>query len=403
MAADPMHPSLMTKMRASLAKERDAVVLEALRAAGKAAYDELLAADQAREQLVSGSVSLWDAPPATGSLLLAAWNAFMLQTLGEQFLDADYAARPGTVGYVPAVTFQQVSSWLTAVEGWVSRSRQARVNPDYDIAAELSLPAGLPEWAEVQTCPPEHLTALLAAVPPVRQHIDVALYGLERAGVPAEHQGAVNRLKQLAAEAAAAADYAMALRTARHNAELHQLIENNLKHALELWFHVGQLAAMPRLVASYTALRPAGRPDVATLPGGGRFDQWCLTDPVTLKRWKRDAKARQAIAELWRYDPDPAATIALKSEIDAAVRSGDVVVHRNRDGSSCYFECPWSPLYEVRRPVRIAGRGLRVLQQFTLQASADNVMRGGKFERGIIVGPFEATNEVEYCDPDGLH
>jgi hypothetical protein len=98
MAADPMRPSLMTKMRASLAKERDAVVLEALRAAGKVAYDELMAADRAREQLAADSMSLWDAPPATGSLLLAAWNAYMLQTLGEQFLDADYAARPGTVG-----------------------------------------------------------------------------------------------------------------------------------------------------------------------------------------------------------------------------------------------------------------------------------------------------------------
>ncbi|GAA4253250.1 hypothetical protein GCM10022255_053350 [Dactylosporangium darangshiense] len=403
MAADPMRPSLMTKMRASLAKERDAVVLEALRAAGKVAYDELMAADRAREQLAADSMSLWDAPPATGSLLLAAWNAYMLQTLGEQFLDADYAARPGTVGYVPAVTFDQVSSWLTAVEGWASRSRQARVNPDYDIAKELSLPAGLPEWAEVVPCPPEHLTALMAAVLPLRQHIDVALYGLERAGVPAEHQGAVNKIKQLAAEAAAAADYAMGLRTERHNAELHELIENNLKNALELWFHVGQLAAMPRLLTSYRAMRPASRPDVATLPGGSRFDPWCLTDRVTLKRWQRDAKAKRAIAELWRFDPDPAATMALKAEIDAAVAAGDVVLHRNRDGSSCYFECPWSPLYEVRRPVRIAGRNLRVLQQFTLQASGDDVLTGGKFERGIIVGPFEATDEVEYCDPDGRH
>src|SRR3954470_4017108 len=253
---DPMRPNLMTKMRASLAGERDAVVLEALRAAGKVAYDELIEADRAREQLAADGRSLWDAPPATGSLLVAAWNAYMLQILGEQFLDADYAARPGTVGYVPAVTFDQVSSWLSAVEGWGSRARQARVNPDYDIAKELLLPAGLPEWAEVEPCPPEHLTALLAAVPPLRQHIDVAVFGLERAGVPDEHRGAVNRLKQLAAEAAAAADYAVGLRTDRHNAQLHELIENNLKNALELWFHVGQLAAMPRLLSRYEAGRP---------------------------------------------------------------------------------------------------------------------------------------------------
>ncbi|WP_433206789.1 hypothetical protein ACQP00_40150 [Dactylosporangium sp. CS-047395] len=389
---DPLRPSLMTKMRASLAKERDAMVLEALRSAGKAAYDEMMHAEQAREQLATDGRSVWDAPRATGSLLVAAWNGYVLQTLGERFLDADYAAGPRTVGYVPAVTFDQVSAWLSAVEGWVSRARQARVNPDYDIAQELTLPAGLPEWAEDRTCPPEHLSALLAAVPPLRQHIDVAVYGLERSGVPEEQRTAVNRLKQLNAEATAAADYAEALRADRHDARLHELIENNLKNALEIWFHVGQLAAMPVLLSRYESLRPAARPDVAALPGGHRFDPWCLTDRVTLRRWQTDQRAKTAIAHLWRNDPDPAATLALKTQLEEAIADGDVVLYKTRDGSSCYFECPWAPLYEVRRPFQIAGRKLRVLQQFSLDVSA----QGGHFRRGIVVGPFEATEDVEY-------
>ncbi|WP_433615897.1 hypothetical protein ACQP2P_13060 [Dactylosporangium sp. CA-139114] len=66
--ADPMRPSLPTKMRASPAKERDAVVLEALRSAGKAAYDEMMQADRAREQLVADGRTQWDAPPATVTL-----------------------------------------------------------------------------------------------------------------------------------------------------------------------------------------------------------------------------------------------------------------------------------------------------------------------------------------------
>src|SRR5690348_307039 len=108
--SDPLHPTLLTKMRASLARERDAALLEALRSAGKIAYDELLAAEKTREELTAAGVALWDAPPAVGSQLLAAWNAFVLQTLGEQFLDADYTANPRTVGFVPAVTFDQVSA-----------------------------------------------------------------------------------------------------------------------------------------------------------------------------------------------------------------------------------------------------------------------------------------------------
>lgn len=401
--SDPLKPTLMTKMRASLSGERDAALLEALRAAGRVAYDELMAAEKVRAELTAAGSSLWDAPAAVSSQLLAAWNAFVLQTLGETFLDADYTANPGTIGFVPPITYDQASRWLAAVESWVSRARQARVNPDYDISLELALPAGLPPWAEVEPCPPEHLSALIAAIPPVREHVDVALFALEQGGIPDARRKAVNRLKQLAAEAAAATDYAMGLRTQRHNTALHELIENNLKQALELWFHAGQLAAMPRLLDNYRALRPAARPDIATLPGGARFDPWCLTDPATLRRWQHDRRATQAIQELWEWDPDPAATLALKAEVDAAFTAGDIVFLNARKNGTCYYECPWAPLYEVRRPVTIAGRSLRVLDQFTLEIAADDMPRGLPFRRGLILGPFRMTNEVEYCDPDGQH
>jgi hypothetical protein len=401
--ADPLRPTLMTKMRASLGGERDAALLEALRAAGRVAYDELIAAEKVRDELTADGLSLWTSPAAASSQLLAAWNAFVLQTLGETFLDADYTANPGTVGYVPPVTYDQTSRWLAAVEGWVSRARQARVNPDYDISRELALPASLPPWAEVDPCPPEHLSALLAAIPPVREHVDVALFTLDKGGIPPQHRKAVNQLRQLAAEAAAATDYAMGLRTGRHNATLHELIENNLKRALELWFHAGQLAAMPQLLGSYRALRPAARPDVAMLPGGPRFDPWCLTDPATLRRWQHDRRAVQAITELWEWDPDPAATLALKAEVDAALAAGDVVPLTGPDDGSCYFECPWSALYEVRRPVTIGGRSLPVLQHFTLEIAADDMPRGLPFRRGVLLGPFRTTSKVEYCDPDGQH
>jgi hypothetical protein len=397
--SDPFHPSVMTKMRATLAGERDAVLLEALRTAGRGCYEELLAADQLRDQILAGAASLWAAPAGQGSQMLAAWNGFVLQTLGESLLDADYATRPGTVGYVPPATFDQVSSWLSAVEGWVSRARQARVNPDYDISAELTLPAGLPTWTRAEPCPPEHLAGLLAAIPPVREHVEVALFALERTGVPEAHLHSLNQLKQLAAEAGAAADYAAGLRTERHDARLHELIEKNLRSALELWFHIGQLAAMPALLADYRALRPAPRPHLSTLPGGSRFDPWILTDRATLQTWKDDRKARQAIDEMWRHDPDPAATMALKAEIDAAVTRGDVTTFHTRAGSSCYYECPWAPLYEVRRPVRIATWSLKVLQQFTMRAAADDPRRGGAFRRGLVVGPFEPTDDVGYGDP----
>lgn len=63
-----------------------------------------------------------------------ARRSFVLQTLGEAFLDADHAAHPGTVGYVPAVTARQVWSWLAAAGPWLSRARQARSAHGYDVA-----------------------------------------------------------------------------------------------------------------------------------------------------------------------------------------------------------------------------------------------------------------------------
>ncbi|MEV6931155.1 hypothetical protein AB0M46_42615 [Dactylosporangium sp. NPDC051485] len=362
---EPQQPSFLTRLRAGLAGERDTVYLEALRAAGRVAYDEILAADELRERLPS----LWGAPPAATSQLLAAWNAFVLQTLGETFLDADYAARPSTAGYVPPVTYAQAAAWLTAVGEWVSRARQARANPEYDIALNTLLPAPLPAWAEVVTCPPEHLVALQAAVAPVREHAEVALHALVRGGVPPQFESAVHRLNQDGAAAAAAADYAAGLRTGRHHAGLHELIEQHLRRALELWFRVGQLASMPSLLA------------------GPRFDVWCMTDKATVERWRRDPRAARAVADMWRLDPDPGATLAIQAQIDAGLHRGDLWYHVPRYGDTCYFEPPFSPLYVVRRPVRIAGVALRAGVHFAV--------RGGA-RRGLVIGPFRPTTPARY-------
>jgi hypothetical protein len=84
-----------------------------------------------------------------------------------------------------------------------------------------------------------------------------------------------------------------------------------------------------------------------------------------------------------------------------AAFAGDIAFLNARKSGTCYYECPWALLYEVRRPVTINGRSLRVLDQFTLEFAADDMPRGLPFRRGLLLGPFRMTNEVEYCDPDG--
>lgn len=119
-------------------------------------------------------------------------------------------------------------------------------------------------------------------------------------------------------------------------------------------------------------------------------------------KWKRDSQARQAISNLWRYDPDPARTVALAAEIDAAYEAGDIAYATDNRGREFgnYFCCPWSAIYVVKRPLRLAGRRLRVMEQFALDVSAEEMAENGTFVRRLVTGPFSPTTKVDYCDPE---
>ncbi|GAA4703626.1 hypothetical protein [Phytohabitans rumicis] len=248
--ADPLRPTLMTRLRAGLGGEQDGRVLEALRQAGMGAYHELMVADQARDRLTVDGYSVWTAPPGVGSHLLAAWAAVTVQRLGETMLDSVYAADPGTVGYVYPVTFQQVWHWLSAVEGWLSLAGEARDNPGYDISAALRVPVSLPVGPVARDCPAEHRDAMLLAMAVLRQHAETAMHQLE-ADAPADARKSVGMVKRMAGLAATSADYVAGLHVAHDDVRLHAVIDDRVRVALNLWFHIGQLAALPRLLTAY--------------------------------------------------------------------------------------------------------------------------------------------------------
>ncbi|MGW2157945.1 hypothetical protein [Nonomuraea sp. NPDC001699] len=407
MANDPARPTLMTRVIAAYRGEVSTDELEAYRRAGGLVYTELEHAEELRLRLVQDGVNLWHGSQAASGQLLCTWNAFVLQTIGEQLLDADYTADPRTAGYVPPVTSRQVAACFGQVEGWVSRARQAAGNSRYLVETELQLPADLPEWAEADPCPLPHLHGMLAAARAIRRHAEVA-FGVFEQTVPDahDHQADLQRLRQLVAEAATAADYAEGLLKADPRPSLHEAIEQRLQRSLELYYHVGQLIAMPRHIAGYrsTATRPAATYESLDVDARD-FDAWCLTDPQRREFWQADPKARQAVKEMWEYDPDPAATLRIQGQINAAFRDGAIAYAVDAAGEplGSYYCCPFPAIYSVRRPVVIGGRRLRPMQQFTYEASAEEMERGGPFKREIIVADFRPTDDIDYCDPDGLH
>lgn len=384
----------VTRVRAALKGEVDASALEAYRHAGAAVFAKLEAAEQLRP-----GVDAWAPSPAQASQLLATWNAYCLQTLAEQLLDADFAADPGTVGFVPPVTAEQVRRLFAQVPMWLSRAAQAAENPRYDLSSELVLPADLPPWVEVSPCPHTHLTAMLSASRAIRERSEAAMSDLTKA-VPADREDDAARLRQLAADAASAADYAADMVAPRLDRQLHEDIEARLHHALERYYRLGQLAAMPSLIATLDQ-PPAASPRGQRPTEMSGFDPWCLTDPASRETWKRDPAARRAVDNLWRFDPDPPATLAVQQQIDQAEQDGSIARATDEYGRPLghYFCCPWSAVYEVRRPVVIAGQRLPVGTQFAFDVSAEEVDEGGAFVRRLITGPFSRTDRVDYCDP----
>lgn len=397
-------PRLVTRLAAALRGEISATTIEALRRAGRGVYGDLMLADSLREQQAMQGIDVWSMAPGARSQFLCTWNAYALQTLGEAFIDADYAADLQTVGYLPPVTAEQAARFLGEVEYWSAAARRAAADPGFDVTTARILPAPLPPWADVEPCPVPHLQAMLASAQAMHERAEHALADFTRAGVPADRTQDAATLAGLAADADSALDYAAGLYSPGASEQVHQRTENSLRRAIEGYYRLVQLLAMPELLrrpeVEAVTVVPTGP---GRLPGQPGFDPWVLTDPASRANWQQDRAAVRAIENLWYHDPDPAATLAIQAQIDAAVRAGHVEVGVTPDGETIgnYFCCPWSAVYLVRRPVIIDRRRLRPGQQFTFDVSAEEIFEGGSFKRQLLVGPFSPTREIDYCNPAG--
>lgn len=394
-------PGFWGRLLARVEGEVPADTVEAYRRAGGPAYELHEQAEARRAEQKRAAIDPWAAPPAERAFMLCAWNAFVLQTLGDQFVEADYRTNPATVGYLPKVTAEQVLSFYRGVEDWLSRARRAESSPSYQI--DVDLPTDLPPWAEVEPCPRAHMEGMLAAARLIAPHAETLVGMFEPVSDLPERQKAVRGVHEMLADARTRADYAERLYSPTIPNDLHQQVERSIKAALAQYFRAGQMIAMPS-IAETGRVRAARGTATATslpLPGEPGFDPWRLTDPDSRAMWQRDREARAAIDALWDLDPDPRRTLAIQAELEAALARGDIGYASGPSGTKLgsYYCCPWAPVYVAKRDVTLGGRRLRPAQEFTYDVSAEEVGEGGRFRREILPGTFSATDNVDYCNP----
>jgi hypothetical protein len=400
------NPSMWGRMFARFQGEVPGETLEAYRRASLPVFELMDQVEARRQACVADGLDPWTIPPAIRAEFLCAWNAFVLQTLGNDILEADYAEYPATAGFVPRVTAEQVMAYFAQVEGWLDRAHQAHANPDF--ALDVSVPAQLPPWSEVEPCPESHLRGMVQAMRAVGEHAAAAMGALpETAPGGPEQQKQLNRIRQLYASAQSKARYAAELHGADPPPAVRERVEPYAREAIEMFYELGQLIADPTLVKDAPArkekrLLPSSKPGNAeqrfALPLQPGFDEWCLTDPAARSRLWSDRKARKALDELWRQDPDPARTLAIQADIVAAFERGDVG-YAETDGERVgyWFRCPWCPVYVVNHALTLGGVRLKPRQQFVYEVSAADGNR--EFVRRVLPGTYRHTDRVIYDEP----
>ena len=388
-------PPLLTRLAAKLRGEVPAEALEAFRTAGGAVYPMLLAGCET----AAGNAALGRHPWTTRQDdLLAVWAALVLQVIGEALLAEDYAASPATAGYLPPVTAEQAWACFDQVGPWLGRARQCQADPAYDLGGELALPGRFGGWVADDECPPAHLRALCGAATVIATHLHTLLGALLSAGTPRGFGATRVELERRLAAVRQRLDYLGALSAGPGDPgeELAVRLLDESRALLDELFVLGQLVAAPDLLGrTVAAARPPARVRLP-MPGEPDFDRWCLTAPAHRDWFRRRPGARRAVDRLWKLDPDPARTLTIQAEIEAAARSGRIVAAGGGGEQLAFHACPWGQVWLVVRPVHLGGQRLEVMTQFAYEVSAAEVRSTGTFVRRVVRGPFVRTGRVGF-------
>jgi hypothetical protein len=262
-------PTGWNRFLSTLRREISAAALESYRRAGGPVFELQEWVENGRLECRIDGVDAWSVPPGTRQAWIAAWNAFVLQTLATELLEGDYRQAPATAGFVPRSTAEQALSYFREVERWVNRAHQARANPEYRLDADV--PAPLPSWRPAAPMSAAHVASLVAALRVIANHAHEAM-----AFLPAEspldetRRSELNVLRQIHASAEARVRYVEDLAAGEPVPEIRSRAGVHALEAIAQLHTLGQLVADPERATVAPPLPPvpaAPAPAPVAAPG----------------------------------------------------------------------------------------------------------------------------------------
>ncbi len=344
--------------------------------------------DNRLAELTAQGTAAWDAYRQLGYPLAFIRAARAYQVFVKELLEADAAANPATVGYLPRVTYDQADALCHQIQPDLERAIASLNDPNYRLDVALPLVLGPRIESEDEPCPLAHLQGMIAAAREVRDwagglvtQYQLAVQHTDKP-VPAEVSAHLTKLQTLLASGDSqlrfGTDLVGQISQGQATQQLHEDAENNLWAGLQNFFLINQVVALPELLQQpRTPAFPAGRPRVY-------HDQRIRPDEL----WRIAAPSARSELRGTKFGSDEMKEMCEKmggilsagaqqylDESEAALGSGDIYI------IAAMANCPFEPLYRARRQLTIAGANIPATYEFHWDFHRGHIEQSQRYKR----------------------
>ena len=347
--------------------------------------------DEKIAALISQRTVPWEAYARLGSPLAFIRAARTYQVFVKELLAADAAVDPGTVGYLPQVTYDQANALCHQIQPNLQHAVAALNDTAYVPDVTLPLILGPRIETEGQPCPVAHLQGMIAAAREVREWAAglIAQYvnatNQVTGPAPAEISAHIAALQGKLAQADSQLRYGVYLADqvsqGEATTELHEEAENSLWDALQQFFLLNQAVAMPGLLRTSQSSSTGG---TTGKPSKMYRDRHIKPDNL----WRIAAPSARSELRDTRFGTEEMEEMCEKmggiltagaqqylDEVDAAVARDNAYI------VLAMANCPFEPLYRARRALDIAGAHVPAGHEFHWDFHRGHLESSPRFKR----------------------